>query len=228
MYKEGRILFKSTPNNLPNTLPCSGFHLFLCTAKKTRSWAMKIQKQIQTITPFAGVFFVIEEFNNCSLSSLIGNSLGAGNLSGYQYGDIIRGWFSVFFSGGDVAEGINCHQHDSLACIPGNRVPSADTLLCGIKELATGNQVVKSTRGKEYQFNINHEMSDLNVKSLLLTKQLRKGQFYDFDYDSQIIEHEKYDAKRTYKHNTGYFPEAATIGDKIVYSTLKIATATPT
>jgi hypothetical protein len=39
----------------------------------------------------------------------------------------------------------------------------------------------------------------------------------DFIYDNQIIEHEKYDAKRTYKHTTGYFPGVATINDKIVY-----------
>jgi hypothetical protein len=60
-------------------------------------------------------------------------------------------------------------------------------------------------------------LNDLNIKSLLLTKQLEKGQYYDFDYDNQIIEHEKYDAKKTYKMNTGYFPGVATIGDKIVY-----------
>jgi hypothetical protein len=50
----------------------------------------------------------------------------------------------------------------------------------------------------------------------LLTKQLEKGKLYDFDYDNQIIEHEKFDAKKTYKMNTGYFPGVATIGDKIV------------
>jgi hypothetical protein len=38
---------------------------------------MKLQKQLQTSTPFAGISFVIEEFNNCGLFSLIGNSLGA-------------------------------------------------------------------------------------------------------------------------------------------------------
>jgi len=40
---------------------------------------------------------------------------------------------------------------------------------------------------------------------------------YDFDYDNQIIVHEKYDAKKTYKKTTGYFPGIAAIGDKIVY-----------
>ncbi|MFA5418797.1 MAG: IS1380 family transposase, partial [Bacteroidales bacterium] len=38
-----------------------------------------------------------------------------------------------------------------------------------------------------------------------------------FDYDNQIIATEKYDTKYTYKHNKGYFPGVATIGDKIVY-----------
>lgn len=60
-------------------------------------------------------------------------------------------------------------------------------------------------------------MNDLNIKSLLLTKQLKKGELYDFDYDNQIIACEKYDAKRTYKKTKGYFPGIATIGDKIVY-----------
>jgi hypothetical protein len=55
------------------------------------------------------------------------------------------------------------------------------------------------------------------VKSLLLTKQLKAGVFYDFDYDSQIIAHEKWDATKTYKMNTGYFGGAATIGNMMVY-----------
>jgi hypothetical protein len=74
-----------------------------------KSCAMKLQKQLQSITPFAGISFIIEEFNSCGLSGLIDNILGVRNLSGYQYSDIIRGWFSVFFSGGDVAEDIILH-----------------------------------------------------------------------------------------------------------------------
>ncbi|MDR1864217.1 MAG: hypothetical protein LBR08_01460 [Bacteroidales bacterium] len=49
------------------------------------------------------------------------------------------------------------------------------------------------------------------MKSLILTKQLRAGEYHDFDYDSQIIAHEKWDAKKTCKMNTGYFGGAATI-----------------
>jgi hypothetical protein len=140
---------------------------------------MKLQKVSQTITPFAGISFVHEEFNKSGLLDLIDNYLGIRNMTGYQYGELFRTWFEVFFCGGEVAEDVQEHLRSTLENIPGNCVASPDTLL--------------------------------------LTKQLKKGEMYDFDYDNQIIEHEKNDAKRTYKHTTGYFPGVATINDKIVY-----------
>jgi len=178
---------------------------------------MKLQKVSQTITPFAGISFVHEEFNKSGLSNLIDNYLGVRNTTGYQYGELFRTWFEVFFCGGEVAEDVQKHLRSTLKNIPDNNVASPDTLLRVLTELATENTIVTSTSGKEYQFNINEKMNDLNIKSLLLTKQLKKGEMYDFDYDNQIIEHEKWDAKRTYKNTTGYFPGVATINDKIVY-----------
>jgi len=178
---------------------------------------MKLQKVSQTITPFAGISFIHEEFNKSGLSDLINNHLGARNMTGYQYGELFRTWFEVFFCGGEVAEDVQEHLRSTLEDIPGNRVAGPDTLLRAIKELATENTTITSSSGKEYQFNFNKNMNDLNIKSLLLTKQLNKGEMNDFDYDNQIIVHEKYDAKRTYKHTTGYFPGVATINDKIVY-----------
>jgi hypothetical protein len=65
---------------------------------------MKLQKLLQTITPFAGISFVIEEFNNCGLPKLIDNALVIRTLSGYQYSDIIHCWFSVFFARGDIVD----------------------------------------------------------------------------------------------------------------------------
>lgn len=143
---------------------------------------MKLQKIFQSITSFAGISFVIEEFNNCGLYKLIDDHLGARCLTGYQYSEIFRSWFSIFLPGGDVSEDINCHLREGLKSIPGNRVPSADTLLRGVKELATENEVVVSSGGKQYQFSINMQMNRLNLESLLLTKQLKEGEYYDFDY----------------------------------------------
>jgi len=178
----------------------------------------KVQKISKNITPFGGVFFVNEEFNRSGLRNLIDSQLGNRvSTKGYSYGNLIGNFFNLRLSGGECAEDIQQHFRPTLEQIPDNKVASADTLLRCFNELAVENTTVVPTSGKEYQFNINEKLNDLNIKSLILTKQLKKGKFYDFDYDNQIIEHEKFDAQKTYKMNTGYFPGVATIGDKIVY-----------
>ena len=178
----------------------------------------KIHKISKNITPFAGSFFVNEEFNNSELRKLIDNQLGSrASTKGYSYGNLFGNFFNLFLSGGECVEDIQQHFRSTLEQIPNNEVASADTLLRVFDELSTENTTIISSSEKEYQFNINEKLNDLNIKSLLLTKQLEKGKLYDFDYDNQIIEHEKFDAKKTYKMNTGYFPGVASIGDKIVY-----------
>jgi hypothetical protein len=49
-----------------------------------------------------------------------------------------------------------------------------------------------------------------------LTNQLKVGESYDFDYDNQVNANNKWDAKKTYKKNKGYFPGIATIGNKVI------------
>jgi hypothetical protein len=178
----------------------------------------KVQKISKTITPFAGVFYANDEFKRSGLCQLIDNQLGYRvSTKGYSYSNLFRNFFNLFLCGGECAEDLQQHFRPTLEQIPGNAVASADTQLRCFGELATENTKVISTSKKEYKFNINERLNDLNIKSLLLTKQLEKDKFYDFDYDNQIIEHEKYDAKKTYKMNTGYFPGVANIGNKIVY-----------
>jgi hypothetical protein len=184
-----------------------------------KSFAPKVIKLSQNTTPFAGISFINAEFTNCGLSQLIDNELGVrGSGTGYSYSEIFRTWNNIFFCGGECAEDIQVHLRDALQQIPDNVVPAPDTLLRGIKELAVENTPVTVPNSDNvYQFNINEKLNKLNIKSLLLTGQLKKGGCYDFDYDNQIITHEKYDAKRTYKKTTGYFPGVATIDKKVVY-----------
>jgi hypothetical protein len=179
----------------------------------------KVQKISKNITPFAGVFYANDEFKRSGLGTLINSQLGPRiSTKGYSYGNLIGNFFNLFLCGGECAEDLQQHFRGTLEQIPGNAVASADTQLRCFGELAVENTVVSVlSSGKEYQFNINEKLNDLNIKSLLLTKQLEKDKFYDFDYDNQIIEHEKYDAQKTYKMNTGYFPGVASIGNKIVY-----------
>lgn len=180
--------------------------------------AIKVQKLVGSVSPFAGVSFVNEFFNKSGLSELIDSELGLRVRSiGYQYSDIIRNLSNVFFSGGDCIEDINTHLKDHLKSIPNNAVPSPDTILRGITELSTENTALISNSDKVYNFNINSKLNTLNIKSLILTKQLEAGKSYDFDYDNQIQPNNKYDSKRTYKKNRGYAPGVSTIGNKIVY-----------
>ena len=59
-------------------------------------------------------------------------------------------------------------------------------------------------------------MNRLLIHALLRTKQLEADKEYDFDFDHQYIETEKFDAKPTYKKFLGYGPGVAVIGDNIV------------
>lgn len=179
---------------------------------------MKIQKTSNNVSPFAGICFANAIFNNCGFSQLIDKGLGARTTAvGFLYSDIIRNFANIVFSGGNCAEDIQTHLGKHLKAIPENHVPSADTILRGLKELATENQVFTSQQDKQYTFNINEKLNRLNIKSLLLTNQLESEKAYDFDYDNQVIATCKYDAKKTYKHTRGYLPGVASIDDKIVY-----------
>jgi len=180
---------------------------------------MKVQiNSTSTLSPFAGISFFEKCFNTSGLQQLIDNELGRRvSTIGYSYSDIIKNYWSIFLTGGDCAEDIQTHVGKYLKSIPGNATPSADTLLRALKELATSNTQYTSASKILYDFNINARLNSLNIKSLLLTGQLESGKGYDLDYDNQIIANEKYDAKRTYKKNRGYFPGIATIGNKVVY-----------
>lgn len=179
---------------------------------------MKVQKLNSTISPFSGISFVNHIFDKAGLSQLIDKELGNRvKLFGYQYSEIIRNLTNVFLGGGDCIEDINTHFGSHLKSIPNNKTPSADTVLRSLKELTCENSAFTSKSAISYDFNINLQLNRLNIKSLLLTKQLSSGNSYDFDYDNQILANNKYDAKRTYKKNKGYFPGIATIDDKVVY-----------
>lgn len=179
---------------------------------------MNIQKLTSSVSPFAGISFANNSFNKSGISQLIDNELGRRvKTIGFDYSEIIRNLSNVFLSGGGVIEDISTHLGEHLKMIPGNNVPSPDTVLRAIKELSTENTSFKSNSGIDYDFNINSRLNSLNIKVLLQTGQLTANNSYDFDYDNQVVANNKYDAKRTYKKNKGYLPGIATIGDKIVY-----------
>ena len=88
-------------------------------------------------------------------------------------------------------------------CVPASklRTCSSDTILRAIEELTEDNISYTSDNGKTYEFNKAEKLNTLLLEALLTTGQLTKGIEYDFDFDHQFIETEKYDAKTTYKQS---------------------------
>ena len=179
---------------------------------------VKVQKLVGKVSPFSGIFFVNKMFENSALENLIDNELGKrGKRRSFSYSDIIKNLAYIFLAGGSYIEDINTYFGKYLSTIPNNNVSSADTILRGLSELKTENTHYVSDTGKSYNFNINRKLNRLNIKSLKLLNVLESGKYYDFYYDNQITPNKKFDAKKTYKKNTGYFPGVATIDGKIVY-----------
>ena len=130
----------------------------------------KVQQKSEKISAFGGIFFVLDKFDRI-LSSVIDSHLGLrSTLIGYQYSEIIRAIFSVFCCGGDCMEDLNLYLKDVLSERPHTRVPSADTVLRGIEELATENTSYTAEKtGNVYDFNTAEKLNQLLIKLLLAT-----------------------------------------------------------
>ncbi len=176
----------------------------------------KIQIKSEKITPFGGIFPIMECFDRL-LGQTIDSTLGLrSSFVGYQYSEIIRSLMCVYFCGGSCIEDVTKHLLPTLSLHPTLRTCSSDTILRAIEELTEDNITYVSDAGKAYDFNAAEKLNGLLLNALLSTGQLKEGMEYDFDFDHQFIETEKYDAKMTYKHFFGYGPGVAAIGDLIV------------
>ena len=68
----------------------------------------KIQIKSKSLTPFGGLFSIMEQFDS-TLSSVIDSTLGLRCRSfGYQYSEIIRSLMSIYFCGGSCTPGCHC------------------------------------------------------------------------------------------------------------------------
>lgn len=176
---------------------------------------MKVTNSTEKITPFGGFNFVFRSFEESGLSELIDKHLGTRvKTFGFSYSDIFVNHLAVFFNGGDCTEDVNEHLREHLREVRGMRVCSADTILRGIKELATDTSRLENPdSGVVHEFNLSPKLNDLMVKALKRTGQLKKGKLYDLDYDNQVQPTEKYDAAKTYKMVHGYQPGIASISN---------------
>lgn len=179
---------------------------------------MKIVTSDDNIKSFGGLNFISNEFDNLKLPKLITSHLGMrSNLATYEYHDIIKNIWMILFAGGDCAEDIQTNLKTELSNILSMKLCSADTILRLQKNLNLGKEVHLSKAKTVNEFSKNNVLNNLNISLLLKTKQLESSKKYDLDFDNQFIACKKYDAKKSYKMKTGYFPGIATISKNIVY-----------
>ena len=173
----------------------------------------KIAIKSEKLTPFGGIFSIMEQFDS-RLSSVIGSTLGLRcKQYGYQYSEIVRSLMSAYFCGGSCVEDVTSHLMRHLSYHPMRRTCSSDTILRAIKELTQDNISYTSDQGKTYDFNTADKLNTLLIKALISTGELNEVESYDVDFDHQFLETEKYDAKPTYKKFLGYRPGIYVIGD---------------
>lgn len=172
----------------------------------------------QSISPFGGLNFVIEEAIGLKVNQLIENYLPElPRQSKYCWFDILMSYWSVFFCGGDCAEDLAINLKEGLQDNPYINIPSPDRVLNRIKSLSDTTQYFTAKRGKkEHQFSLGENMNRLNLKMISLLPDFNKENVI-LDYDNTIIFTEKADAERTYKKDNGYCPGVGVIGKHIVY-----------
>ena len=78
----------------------------------------KIQIKSEKLTPFGGIFSIMEQFDS-TLSSVIDSILGLRCKSfGYRYSEIIRSLMSIYFCGGSCIEDVTTHLMNHLSLHP--------------------------------------------------------------------------------------------------------------
>ena len=131
----------------------------------------KIAIKSDNITPFGGIFYAMDEFSRLGLNSVIDKSLGLrSSYAGYQYSEIISSLFWIYYCGGDHIEDIGKHLGKHLELRPDTEIPSPDTLLRGIKELAELDIHYTSQKGASYAFNKAEQLNSLMLDMLLQTE----------------------------------------------------------
>ncbi len=140
---------------------------------------MKVTISDKKVTPFGGFNFCYKFLKDIGIPKLMDDHLGSlVNYRGFDYSEILMNHLAIFLQGEDCTEDIQEHLGGHLKKVRGFSVCSADTILRGIKELATPTEEMTSSGGITHQFNINLGLNQLLLKALSKTNQLNTKQEY--------------------------------------------------
>lgn len=177
---------------------------------------MKVQQK-GTLSAFGGINFVFDFLKTNKINSLISSTFPTiANQSKYSWQDIINSLLSIYLCGGDCIEDLHTHLKGHFINNPFVKIPSPDTVLKRLKELAVANRTCYTKKGAvEHAYNNNILINQLNI-SLLKQQGVFNLKGLTLDYDNTVIFNEKSDSKMTYKRNPGYQPGVCTINEEFV------------
>lgn len=178
---------------------------------------MKILES-KSITPFGGLFFLLQELDNQRVDKLLSAELpGLAIQSVYGWREIVYSFWSVFFCGGNCIEDMALNIRKGLTSNPVLNLPSPDRVLNRMKELTEPKQIVATDRSDQlHEFSYNERMGKINLRLLRSLKLLPKQKVV-LDFDHTMIFSEKADAKMTYKKKRGYNAGVGLIGKNVVF-----------
>lgn len=179
---------------------------------------MKITTSSANINSFGGLNFIHHEINKLGIPQLAETHLGTRpEQAKFSYSDIIVNYLMLLFAGGHCAEDIGTHLKKELTNVDGLNVSSPDTLLHVQRNLATPKEIKLSPSGVNNEINTHPGLLRLNLALLLYTKSLCPGEGHTLDFDNQFLPCNKYDSRKGYKMEKGYFPSVGSINNHIVY-----------
>ena len=174
----------------------------------------KVAIKNENITSFGGIYHIMDVFSKLGFEKLTESVLGKRGSSGkaFSHGSIFGSLFFSYLCGGECLEDINV-LIGQFKQRPNTLLPGADTVGRGLKELAEENIVYKSeTSGKSYSFNTAEKLNTLLLRMIRRMGLIKVGSHVDLDFDHQFVPAHKFDAKYSYKQDSGYFPGWASIG----------------
>lgn len=173
----------------------------------------KIIHSDKNITVFGGLNFIYRAVKNKKLDRYINSELGSrGANAGYSHSDIVLSLFGNCLVQGSYLSDLQIFKEKYSRQVF-RKIPSADTVEYVCQRLKTATISKTSVKGITNDVNYSGRMNKTLVGLALKSGMLKKGDNnYVLDYDNVIVEHNKQDARTTYKKTRGYHPALAFVG----------------
>ena len=172
----------------------------------------KIIHSDKNITTLGGLNFIYTAIIDKSLDQYIDSQLGLRSANAkYSFADIVLSLFGNAISQGSYIADIE-HLKENYKEQFFQNIPSPDTVEYACQELKTPTTIEKTDKGVIHQFNYSNKINETLVGLAVKTGMLKPGtNRYTLDFDNVVIEHDKQDARTSYKMTKAYHPNFAFI-----------------